>query len=110
MGSSRRGGGFVARGNIGGGGAVDEAGPIDSAIDTRSHPPIPFMTGGLCRHISSRLLAITCTSRLRRSQGNSWHWHNVVVVETSTVVVVVVVSEERHCSVMVMRWCLVWKL
>ena len=97
------GGGFVAGGNVGRGGVVDEAGPKDSTIDMCSHLPILFVVGGLCHHISSQLAAITCMSRSRRSRGDSWHWQNIAVVETSTVVVVVaVVVEERHFIVMVM--------
>ena len=107
-----RGGGLVARGNVGGDGTAEGAGLKDSSIDMGSHPPVLFMSCGLCRSISSRLSAITCTSRSIRTSADSWHWHNVAVVEMSTVVVVVVVvvTEERHFMVMVMGWWLVWKL
>ena len=104
---------FVARGNIGGGSAADGAGPKESSIETGGHPLVLFNSCGLCHSISSRLSAITCTSRSRSSSAISRHWHNVTVVETSTVVVVVVVvvvTEERHFIVMVMGWCWVWKL
>ena len=108
---SRGGRGFVARGNIGRGGVADETRLKDSSIDTGGHPPVLFISCGLCRSILSRLSAITCTSRSSRSGADNWHQHNVAVVETSTVVVVVVVvTEERHFMVMVMGWCVVWKL
>ena len=97
---------FVARG-----GAADGAGPKESSIETGGHPSVLFNSCGLCRSISSRLSAITCTSRSRSSSAVSRHWHNVTVVEMSTVVVVVgVVVVERHFIVMVMGWCRVWKL
>ena len=67
---------------------ADEARPKDSAIDMCGHSLVLFMAGGLCHRISSRLSAITCRSRSRRSRGISWHRHNVMVVETSTIVVV----------------------
>ena len=111
-----RGGGvkFVARGNIGGGGAADGAGPKESSIEMGGHLPVLFNSCGLCRSISSQLSAITCTSRSRSSSAINRHRHNVMVVETSTVVVVVVVvvviTEERHFIVMEMGWWLVWKL
>ena len=102
---------FVARGNICGGGTADGAGPKESSIETGGHPSVLFNSCGLCRSISSRLSAITCTSRSRSSSAVSRHWHNVTVVEMSTVVVVVVVvTVERHFIVMVMGWWLVWKL
>ena len=107
VGSGGGGGGveFVARGNISRGGAADGAGPKESSIEMGGHPSVLFNSCGLCRSISSRLSAITCTSRSRSSSAVSRHWHNVTVVETSTVVVVVVVvSVERHFIVMVMGW------
>ena len=110
-----RGGGvvFVARGNIGGCGAAEGAGPKESSIETGGHSPILFNSCSLCRSISSRLSAITWNMSSRSSCGAKRHRHNITVVETFTVVVVVVVvavSEERHVIVMVMGWCWVWKL
>ena len=96
---------FVARG-----GAAEGAGPKDSSIDMGGHLPVMFVLCGLRRSISRRLSAITWNMSSRSSCGAKRHWHNVTVVETSTVVVVVVVSVERHFIVMVMGWCVVWKL
>ena len=105
---------FVAGGNTGRGGAAKGALSKESSIETGGHLPILLNSCGRCCCISSRLSAITCTSRSRSSSAVSWHWHNVTVVEISTVVVVgvvvVVVTEERHFIVMVMGWWLVWKL
>ena len=92
-------------------GAMNGTSSEESSIETGGHSPILFISCSLCRSISSRLSAITCTSRSRSNSTVSWHQHNITVVETSTVVVVVVVvTEERHFIVMVMWWCWVWKL
>ena len=109
--------GGAARGSIGGGGTADEARLERSMSDMHSHLPVLFVVGGLVSSRACQLLIIACTSRLRRSWGDNWHWHNVMVVTTSIVVVVVViviivvvVVEERHCIVRVMGWCWFWKL
>ena len=83
-------------------------------MNTAGHLPVLFVLCGLCRSISRRLSAITWNMSSRSSGGAKRHRHNVTVVETFTVVVVVgvvvVVSVDRHFIVMVMGWCVVWKL